>query len=351
MIYPTIKNFPIYWENGMKLSADHFQHLENSIEDAIRDSRALGINAAGAFGLLPYQPLVIRNAQGQTPNSVRVILESCRAVLPGGYRVEILPDNINQLKLPEQAPFIEFVPTSNIRYHIFLMVNEQKRIPAGIPLTRPIRHPHLSLDYHLECISQDKISAVKNIAANRMKIAEWQGGKILEGYIPSCLTIKGFPLLETWHKFLQNQLENIVRVSLQVIKEYRKKDKARVDFCIPIVHFIKARQGYFKWGLPNQSPADLVAFFGDLAGLVDGLIETCDRDFVRNSLKDGQANNLKKTIHELLQIQVIPLEEMAILLQKIQQLSTAILGVTQSLITAAAPIIRTGDRNQNIASG
>ncbi|MEM1119170.1 MAG: hypothetical protein AAGJ18_01895 [Bacteroidota bacterium] len=351
MMYPNIKSFPIYWENGMKLSATHFQHLENSIEDAVRDSRAIGLGAGGAFGLLPFSPLKIRNAQGATPQSVRVILEACRAVLPGGYRVEILPENINQLKLPTQAPYVEFVPASNVRYHIFLSVNEQRRVPAGIPQTRPIRHPHLSLAYHLECIPQDKLSAVRNLAPNRIKIAEWQKGKVVEGYIPPCLTIKGFSLLEKWHQFLQNQLVNIVRVSLQVIKEYRRKDVARAAFCTPIVHFIKSSQGYFKWQLPHQAPINLIAYYGDLAGLVDGLIDTCDRDFVRTMLKDGQAFNLKKSIHELLKIQMVPTEEMAILLNILQQLSSAILATIQSLITYVPPTPKMGDRNHNIASG
>jgi len=325
MIFPKIKSFPIYWENGMKLSADHFQHLEESIEDTVRDVRATALMSISGFGLLPFSPFIVQNAQGTGSQSVRVILNACRAILPGGYRVEILPENIQNLQLPSRVPFVEFVPSAGIRYHLFLSINENKRVPSGIPETRPIRHPYLAHDYQLECIPQNKVSAVQNIAPNRMKIAEWQDGKVLEGYIPPTIAIKGFPLLEKWYQFLQNQLENIVRVGIHVINEHRKKDVVRAAFCTPIVQHIRSTQGSFKWMLPNQSPVLLAVYFGDLAGLVEGLIETCDRDFVRNQLKNGDINDLRASIQR------------------------ALISTMQGLVTLKAPDPRMGDRN--IASG
>ena len=349
MIFPKITSFPIYWENGMKLSADHFQHQENSIEDADRDARAMALTAHIGFGLLPYSKFSVQNAQGVNSQSVRVILNACQAVLPGGHRVEILPENMQTLQLPSRVPFVEFVPSARVRYHLYLTVNEKKRIPAGVPQTRPIRHPFLTHDYVLECIPQDKVSAVQNIAANRMKIAEWQDGKILEGFIPATMTIRGFALLEKWYQFLQNQLENMRRFCTKVITEYRTKDVARTAFCIPIVQHIRSTQGYFKWVLPNQSPVHLVAYFGDLAGLVQGLIETGDRDFVRNRLQDGQANHLLMYINELLKLPTVPFENIALMIAKIQKFGEALLLTLQSLFTYTAPAPRMGDRN--IVSG
>lgn len=345
MIFPNITAFPIYWENGMKLSADHFQHLENSIEDAVRDSRSVGLATSGGFGLLPYSPFQIRNAQGSSPQSVRVILEACRAVLPGGYRVEILPENTQRLQLPPAPPFVEFVPSSGVRYHLFLTVSEKGRIPAGIPQTRPIRHPHLTPDYRLECIPHSRLSAVQNIAANRMKIAEWENGKVIQGYIPPTLAIKGFELLEKWHIFFQNQLENMVRISLQIIHENRNRDLARAAFSLPIVNYIRSSQGYFKWVLPGLSPIHLVAYYGNMAGLVEGLIETGDRDFVRNQLKNGEINGLRPNIHALLKPAVISLEEMAISIAVMQKFGESLLLTLQGLLTRQAPIPKTGEGN------
>jgi len=344
MIFSKIKSFPIYWENGMKLSADHFQHLENSIEEANQDLRASSLMALNSFGLIPYSQFVVQNAQGASPQSVRVILNACRAILPGGYRIEILPENIQNLQLPSRAPFVEFVPNSGVRYHLYLSVGQNNRVPSGIPQTRPIRHPFLCHDYQLECIPSDRISAVQNLAPNRMKIAEWQDGKVIEGYIPPLLLIKGHPLMEKWYQYLHNQLENIVRISVHVINEHRSKDKPRAEFCVPIVNHIRSSKGYFKWMLPNQSPVYLAVYFGDLAGLIEGLIESSDRDFVRNQLKNGQINNLRSSALEVLKPRVVPHEEMALVIGSIQKFISSLISTIQGFITPGRRNTPSGER-------
>ena len=349
MIFPKINAFPTYWENGMKLSASHFQHLENSIEDAVRDARALALAGNGGFGLLPNSIFTIQNRQGTTPQSVQVVLSACRAVMPGGYRIEILPENVQGKQLPEKAPSVEFVPNPSVRYHLFLVVDELKRVPAGMPQTRPIRYPHLVPDYKLEILPQDKVVAARKIASNRMKIAEWQQGKIVEGYIPPAMIIHGFPLLERWHQFMHNQLENMVRMSIQVIQEHKVKDPARAAFCAPIIQFIKSSQGYFKYVIPFRSPQYLVAYYADLAGLAESQIMLADRDFSRNRLKHGEINGLLPSIRELMNPRVIPLEEMAVMMNRMQKFGEALLLTIRSLITYTAPKPKSGD--WNISSG
>lgn len=345
MKFPNIKHHPTYWENGMKLSADHFQHLENSIEDAQRDVRALGLLSNAGYGLLPNSDFNLQNAQGHSPQSVRVILNACKAILPGGYRVEIVPETMHSIQVPNEAPFVEFVPRMKTRFHIYLSVAPDARKPSGIPETRPIRHPYLSHDYQLECIPTEKVSSATNVSTNRMKIAEWQDGKILEGYIPATLKVEGFALLDKWHKYLLNQLENIVRLCSHVINSNRKKEIVKADFCLPIVHYIRGNMGYFKWSIPQKAPLYMCAYFGDLAGLVEGLIETSDRDFVRNKLDNGQVHRLRPTLHQLLSMERIPLEEMALTLGKVQQFVDALIRTIQSLEETQAPSLRSGDRN------
>ncbi|WP_282773822.1 hypothetical protein [Phaeodactylibacter xiamenensis] len=343
MIFPTTTAFPLNWENGMKLSADDFQHLEDSIEGAVRDSRALGLTANLGFGLLPNSPLILQNTQGSSPQSVRVVLNACRAVLPGGHRVEILPDNVQRLQVPAKLPAVEFVPAAGIRYHLFLSVDEHKRIPAGIPQVKPIRHPYLVYDYQLECLPHEKLPATQQLASNRMKIGEWQDGKIINAYIPAALSINGFPILEKWHQFLQNQLENIARLCVQVVHRYRAKDAARAAFALSIAQHIRSTQSYFKWVLPLQSPIFLAGYYGDLAGLIEGLIEMSDRDFVRNQLKEGQANGLRKSIHRLMKTQAIPLENIALVLTLIQKFSDALKLTIDQLAASQAPGFSQGD--------
>lgn len=52
----------------------------------------------------------------------------------------------------------------------FLIVNDKRRVAAGTPQARPIRHPHMVAEYALECLPQDRLSAVANMSPNRMKM-------------------------------------------------------------------------------------------------------------------------------------------------------------------------------------
>ena len=69
MIFPKIQTFPTNWENGMKLNADHFQHMENSIEDSIRDCRASSVLANSSYGILPYSQFSLMAKPGSSLNS------------------------------------------------------------------------------------------------------------------------------------------------------------------------------------------------------------------------------------------------------------------------------------------
>ncbi|MEM9836464.1 MAG: hypothetical protein AAF828_08175 [Bacteroidota bacterium] len=309
MTIPKINAFPTYWENGMKLGAAHFQHLEESIEDNVRDGRMLAGLAMQSYGLLPNSALSLQGSQGNAPNSVRVIVNSCRAILPGGYRVEILPENVRQVQLPSAFPYVEFIPSPGVNYHLYLSVDENNRVPAGIPETRPIRHPYLVPDYRVEVIPAQDAARMQRSASNQLKIAEWKDGKISEHYIPACISTGGHQTLNGWHQWLLNQLEQICRVAIQVIHEHRLKDQPRAAFCQPIITHIRSKLGYFKYVLPQLSPLHLIAYYADLAGLVQCIIETGNRDFTLNFLQNGRTNNLLPAIQQLLAPEKINPEE------------------------------------------
>lgn len=349
MIFEKIKYYPINWENGMKLTSDHFRHLEDSIEDGLRDDRAATTYAMNSYGLLPNSPFILQNSPGQSSQSIRVSLNACRALLPGGYRVEIMPEINKKLLIPTQMPFVEFVPNAGMRYHIFLSVDPDKRIPAGIPETRPIRLPHLCHDYQLECVPHDKAKTALQMASNRMKIAEYVNGKLVEAYIPACLSIKGFPLLEKWFQFFQNQLENIVRISTHVINDQRLKSLPKVEFCLALVRHLRATRQTYRWTLPHSSPINLVTYFGDLASLVESLVDTSDRDFVRNVLKNGQVNDLGANIQDLIKLNNLSHAEMASYILRMKKFTDSLISTLQTFVAVEPPKPRAGERN--VSSG
>ncbi len=327
----------------MKLSAAHFQHLENSIEDAVRDSRALGISAMGAFGLLPYSRLDLQNAEGATHDAVRIVLRSCRAVMPGGHRVEIIPENITTQQVPNQAPFVDFTPISGTRYHIYLTVDENKRVATGMQELRPIRSKNLAPDYRLEVVPRQQVPFTSVPTSNRLQIGEWKNGNHSEGYIPPALCVRGSALLEDWYKFLELQLENIVKVATQAFHQYRGKDEGRAQFCKSVVMHIKSREGHFLHTIPQASPIYLLSHFQDLAGFVVALMMVSDRDFYRNYLSEGRINDLNDVIERMRNRRNLPYEEMAIRLTDIKRFLTALFATVNGMLDVPEVKLRTGD--------
>lgn len=343
MKFPRIEHFPTNWEDGMRLGAGHFQHLENSIEDAIRDARSIGLVGVSGFGLIPGAPFQLMNAAGNAPNAVRVVLNACRAILPGGYRVEVLADNLQNKQIPVEPPFVEFIPTGGMRYHLFLSVNEEARVPAGIMESRPIRRPNLVYEYHIECVPHEKRMAFATVAPNRMKIAEWQDGQILPTYLPATIAIRGNKALEQWHQFFEQQLEMLVSKCTKIAHNHR--DMGKHHFAVQIHRQIRGRHGEFKWVLPDLPPVRVVAYFGDLAGLVLGLIEHADRDFVRNELDNGNVHGLRTAIENLFGQAELPHEEVLQWFWVVRNFLESLSLTLDGLMTRPKQAPKSGERN------
>ncbi len=345
MKFTDKKLFSTNWTDGMKLGSEHFQHLENSIEESFEETSALALIGNMGYGLLPHSLFSLRNSEGQNGRTARVTLEACQAVLPGGARVEIVPSTISALQIPKQAPYVEFIYEAEKRYHLYLTIGIDGRIGAGIPQTRPIREPYLVHDYQLECIAHESLGSFSLPTGNRMKVGEWKSGKLLEGYIPPCIQLSGFHLLEKWFLFFRNLLENTVKIGSHIINEYRSKEPSKSQFCEPIVQYIRGTYGYYRWILPKSSPALFIAYFGDLAGLIKGNLEIQDRDFVRNILKNGDLNNLNQHLNSILSLNEIPLEDLAGVIVRMRKMMESLISTLQMIATHTPPAPRSGERN------
>ncbi|HKL39518.1 MAG TPA: hypothetical protein VJ894_02510, partial [Cryomorphaceae bacterium] len=97
------------------------------------------------------------------------------------------------------------------------------------------------------------------------------------------------------------------------------------------------------------SPVEFVTYFGDLASLTEGLIETADKDFVRNALKNGEINDLARNIQALVSLETISHSEMAIYIIRMKKFSDALISTLQTFVKAEPPKPKVGERN--VSSG
>jgi hypothetical protein len=343
MYFPKFQYFPLNWVEGMFLNAGHFQHVDHHFEEALRDVRLTSL-CFGAYGLLPSSEFRMKLGAGAMPGMVRLVLEACRAVFPGGHRVELLPENVTRQSIPIEYPSTEFVPVPSLRYAIYLCADLNDKIPVGLPVERPIRNPYLMTKLSLEIVQMSQ--SISGFAPNRLKIGEWENGKISADYIPPTLILSGNPKLLERHQVFQSKLDGIVIAAMQVIDSFRMQDAAKVAFCEPLIQFIRSSWGQYRWLLPTQSPIQWVVYFGDFAGMVKSLIEIGDRDFVKNTLKDGNIHDLLKNIHYLIGLRVLVPEEIAIVIGLIERFLESLSLTLQSLKSKQYIVIAHG-QNQH----
>ncbi len=344
MFFPKFQYFPLNWVEGMFLNAGHFQHSDNYLEEALRDARLTAM-CTGSYGLLPHTEFRIKLGAGAMPGMVRLVLEACRAILPAGHRIEILPDNVMRQSIPIEYPTTEFVPTPSLRYAIYLCADLNEKIAVGLPAERPIRNPYLMTKLYLEVVQMGQTTS--SFAPHRLKIGEWENGKISADYIPPTLILSGNPKLAEKHLLFQGKMDGIVVAAMQVIDAFRAQDATKVAFCQPLIQFVRSSWGYYRWQLPMQSPQAWVAYFGDFAGMVKSLVEIGDRDFVKNTLKNGNIHDLLKNVHYLLGLRTIVPEEIASVLVLIERFLESLSLTLQSLKTEIKGDVIYGDKNQN----
>lgn len=343
MYFPKLQYFPLNWVEGMFLNAGHFQHADNYMDEALRDARLTAM-CLGTYGLLPNSEFRIKLGAGAMPGMVRLVLESCRAIMPAGHRVEILADNVSRLSIPMEYPTTEFVPSPSLRYAIYLCADLNEKTAVGLPVERPVRNPYLMTKLYLEVVQMDQ--TVSGFAPNRLKIGEWRNGKISAEYIPPTLILSGNPKLLEMHQMFQTKLDGIVVSSMQIMDAFRTQDSAKVNFCQPLIQFIRSSWGQYRWQLPTQPPSAWVVYFGDFAGLVKSLVEVGERDFVKNTLKDGNLHDLLRSVHELLGLRSIVPEEMARVIVLMGRFLES-LSLTLETLKGKQQIIVTHGQNQN----
>ena len=86
MSLPAIEYQFVNWRDGMKITQRHLAAHDSAIRDAMRDYAAVGINAHN-YGLLPGADGMSAGIQiSVMGDTIRLL--SCRAITPGGIRVE-----------------------------------------------------------------------------------------------------------------------------------------------------------------------------------------------------------------------------------------------------------------------
>jgi hypothetical protein len=292
---PQIKHFPVNWVDGMKISKSHFIQQENAKNDQIRDLAGLLITSYN-YGLLPQhnstkQPLDIQFSSDHA-GVVKVKVASCRAITPGGVRIEITDQTY-----PVEAS-LQIKEMQVTAYELILVADPFNRTPIGQPNPEesPIRQPFTTTTYRLEILPypqnyHPEFSAFQ-LSIGRLRV-DGDVVKLSEHYIPPCVQVSSFPRLLAIHNRLQHQLGNAEIAATEVIQKMLSKtsannvDNAILTIAQQTMTFLANGIDTFRMIYNQQPPLLMVEYFVRWARVISLTLNTLlrkDREDLLNYL-------------------------------------------------------------------
>lgn len=276
---PDIKYFPVNWIDGMKISSRDFISLENAVKDEIRDAQATRLNEF-AYGLLPTNHPEVDNYPRLTydyANNI-LLLKECRALMPGGQRIEITESNYDRKKFPVQLPSVPVSLQDSGKFDVYLHVDTSVRVGAGeFAQNNPPRYVAISPQYELAVRVHDG-THIEN--ENFLKISELE---IREGrveiltntgkYIPPCTTLNAFAGLMQKHGNGEERLKGLLKHYTILVNNVGKETRNEValeaiTLSENLVSPIISSLSHYQYILPSSPPIFTVVYFKDFARFV-----------------------------------------------------------------------------------
>jgi hypothetical protein len=281
----------VNWVDGMKINKSHFIGLENASMDRVKDAIACGLNDNN-WGLLP--PVnetgntlkIVLNVDNQ--KTLRAKIFECRAVTPGGARIEISESSSGDHGFTAPYPEGTFnLPAGDGEsiYYVALSVDPFSRIPVGNadPAEEPPRYPFVVPACHVHIIPEDQLSRKEPgacfILIGKIRIAD-QKPELLREYIPPCTTTRAFSTLFRFHaesdKFLSQLEIDLLKILNKISEKEQSNVLARVVAHLSenMLYFMSTGILEFRWRIIDQPPLFMFEYIARLARLIKNTIDS-----------------------------------------------------------------------------
>lgn len=289
-----LKNFPVNWTDGMRVSAKDFAATDAAWTDALRDVR-VSLLQGTQFGLLP--PLRDSNDKSLYPkfslegNRNELTLLECRAITEGGYRIEITEDLFKKHNIPAKLPSTSI--TFKEDFEVYITVNLFKKQASGaMSGDAPARYQYITPLYELSILQKSEGMGLSGM--NHLKIAEfkWTGNSFSQdnNYLPPCMMISAAAALRERHDKSGALLKQIHDNCLQLVKQYRLDSRPDVRDATSWIEKLIAHISGSLWTyvelLPQKSPLESIIYAKNFAQFVISTAEIHEANpYMRDALK------------------------------------------------------------------
>jgi hypothetical protein len=286
-----LKYHHVNWVDGMKINKNHFISIENAAMDRIKDAIACGLNDNN-YGLLPSlndkgNPLkIVLTIDNQ--KTLRLKIFECRAITPGGARIEISDNGSDSpgfaVPFPETTFEIAGNGNESIVY-VAIAVDPFSRVPFGNanPSEEPPRYPFVTPAYRVHIIPEEQLTNKEMgpsfLLIGKIKIAD-QKPELIKEYIPPCTTVQSFNMLLKAHAEFDKFFGQLEIDLLKILNKINEKEQSNVlarvvaNLSHNMLYFSSTGILDFRWKIIDQPPLFMFEYIARLARLIKNTIDS-----------------------------------------------------------------------------
>lgn len=277
-----IKNFKINWVDGMKISKEHFQNLQNFAENSIKDAYVVRKGRYGHGFLASYLDGNSEYAINlDIHKSLKVSIKKLRAITPNGNRIEITE---NTPSVKEEIIVDELADKKLEEGFLLINLDTENTIPFGDqdPKEIPPRHPFLTNGQFFTFITSDAL-AKSGLSGNQLPIAKIQKeGKSLvtaTDYIPPSLTLGANESLIDFYNEAENFVKMTERNAIMIVQKIMTKQSDNpiadaMQLVVDKIYVYLAQQiTKIKWEEYDMHPKELLEIIVSFARVFKGSVD------------------------------------------------------------------------------
>ncbi|WP_282057116.1 type VI secretion system baseplate subunit TssK [Maribacter luteus] len=277
-----IKNFKINWVDGMKISKEHFQSLQNFAENSIKDAFVVRKGRYG-HGLLASH-LIGKNEYAinlDIHKSLKVSITKLRAITTNGNRIEITE---NTPAVKEEIVVAELADKDLEEGYVLINLDTANPVPFGEqePNEIPPRLPYLTNGHFFTFISAGDLIKT-GLTANQLPIAKIQkeskGLSVAPDYIPPCLTLGAHESLVHFYNEAETFLKMTERNAILIVQKIMSKqsDNPIADAMQLVVDkayvYLAQHITKVKWEEHDMHPKELLEILVSFARIFKGSVD------------------------------------------------------------------------------
>ncbi|MFK7000699.1 hypothetical protein [Flavobacterium oreochromis] len=278
--------FPVNWIDGMKINKNHFNSIQNFINDSIKDAVGLHTSLI-SYGLLPSNNPIKLNLMVDSHKSLRVQVQECHAITPNGSRIEIddRSETVNTNSSYLEASY-EIKGDESLKLWVCISVNYFKRIPFGDsdPEENPPRYPFTKPEYLLSLIPENELINDTGLGGNFLIIGKVlvnsYESKIDNSYIPPSVYVGSHKRLQELYDEINRFYGQVEIFSIQIAQKINSKKQAN-ELAImmllvtdKILDYLGVEINKTRWLGIHKAPAEMLLSVIGLARTLKNLFDS-----------------------------------------------------------------------------